>query len=166
MKPLERMRWTGGGSILSVGRRMAARPELSAPRVLIVDDDPLFRKAVALILRGLCETVELSSGFELEEFLSSAPPEIVILDVNLPGRDGFALCEAMRSIPRWRATPVIFLTARKGDAAFTRCLDVCGDAFLTKPFEPDELVETVIRLLPPEDDGADIPGSSVTVVHD
>ncbi len=122
-----------------------------APLVLIVDDDPLIRRAVALTLQGLCETIELASGEGLEDFLKSAPLELVILDVNLPGRNGFDLCRALRASPGGRAIPVIFLTAKGGDRSFELCLAAQGDAFLTKPLKPAELVETVIRLLPADE---------------
>ncbi len=145
-------RWTSGGTIVSSATKRATQYERKsiAPLVLIVDDDPSFRKAVALTLRGLCETIELSSGEGLEDFMENALPELVILDVNLPGRDGFDLCRAMRASPRWRAVPVIFLTAKGGDGPFELCLAARGDAFLTKPLKSADLVETVVRLLPEE----------------
>ncbi|MDX6768395.1 MAG: response regulator [Elusimicrobiota bacterium] len=115
---------------------------------MIVDDDALVRAGVRASLRGLCETVALSSGEELEEFLDNVRPELVILDVGLPDRDGFELCAALRAAPRWRTLPVLFLTAQDGDGAYERCLAVRGDGLLTKPVTRAELVDTVARLLP------------------
>lgn len=126
------------------------RPQPRAPRVVLVDDDALLRESVALVLSGLCETIGLSSGSDLEDFLENAHADLLILDVNMPGPDGFELCRRLRSRPRWRSLPVLFLTGRGGDIAYERFLAVQGDAYLTKPFKRDELVETVIRLLPPE----------------
>lgn len=120
------------------------------PRVLLVDDDPLLREGVELSLRGLCEVIGLSSGDELEDIVESVEPDLLILDVVLPGRDGFDLCRQVRARPGLRSLPVIFLTGLKGEGAFERCLAVQGDAFLAKPFSRDELVETVVRLLPAE----------------
>jgi len=118
--------------------------------VVLVDDDALLRESVALVLNGLCETIGLSSGADLEMFLENSNADLLILDVNMPGHDGFELCRRLRSLPRWRSLPVLFLTGRSGDFAYERFLAVRGDAYLTKPFKRNELIETVIRLLPPE----------------
>lgn len=148
------VRWSFGSSLVSRcrPRRITRTPACSLPRVLIVDDDALLREGVQRALRGLCETIGLSSGAGLEEFVENTSPDLLILDVALPGRDGFELCRSLRSRSAWRSLPVIFLTGRGGDGPFERCLAVQGDAFLTKPFSRDELAETVIRLLPPEGD--------------
>lgn len=127
---------------------MTPKQRAVKPRVVLVDDDPLLREGVELTLRGLCEVIGLSSGAGLESFVDNVEPDLLILDVVLPGRDGFELCRRIRSRPRRRSLPVIFLTGLKGEASFARCLAVQGDAYLSKPFDSDELVETVIRLLP------------------
>ena len=155
MRPLDprSVRWSPGDARVSRGRprKSGQGPKDRMPLVLIIDDDALLREAVEFTLRGLCETVGLSSGADLEEFIGNASPDLLILDVTLPGRDGFELCRALRADKRWRSLPILFLTGRRGEVAFDHFLSVQGDAFLTKPFESDELVETVIRLLPPEE---------------
>lgn len=156
MKPTKRMsaRWSSGDASVVQGRpgRAARRTAYVAPRVVIVDDDALLRESVGLVLSGLCETIGLSSGHDLEDFLENTHADLLILDVNMPGPDGFELCRRLRSRPRWRSLPVLFLTGRGGDIAYERFLAVQGDAYLTKPFKRNDLVETVIRLLPPEQD--------------
>ena len=145
-------RWSSGGVSVTQGRhgKFPQRAAYPAPRVVIVDDDALLRESVALVLNGLCETIGLSSGLDLEDFLENTRADLLILDVNMPGPDGFELCRRLRSRPRWRSLPVLFLTGRGGDIAYERFLAVQGDAYLTKPFRRNDLVETVIRLLPPE----------------
>lgn len=130
---------------------MRTKVQALLPRVLLIDDDPLLREGVELSLRGLCEVIGLSSGDELEDIIESVEPDLLVLDVVLPGRDGFDLCRQVRARPGLRSLPVIFLTGLKGEGAFERCLAVQGDAFLSKPFSRDELVETVVRLLPAEE---------------
>lgn len=147
-------RWSFGDVRMIQGRsrkapRHAAFP---TPRVVIVDDDALLRESVALVLSGLCETIGLSSGLDLEDFLENTHADLLILDVNMPGPDGFELCRRLRSRRRWRSLPVLFLTGRGGDIAYDRFLAVQGDAYLTKPFKRNDLVETVVRLLPPQQD--------------
>lgn len=153
MKPhKQKAHWSSGDASVLQGRpgRTPRRPRPLAPRVVLVDDDALLRESVALVLSGLCETIGLSSGSNLEAFLENADADLLILDVNMPDSDGFELCRRLRSRSRWRSLPVLFLTGRSGDIAYERFLAVEGDAYLTKPFKRDELVETVIRLLPPE----------------
>ena len=146
--------WSSGEVRLSRSRpgKASRRATYLPPRVLIVDDDALLRESVGIVLSGLCETVGLSSGADLEEFLENTHADLLILDVNMPGPDGFELCRRLRSHPRWRSLPVLFLTGRGGEIAYERFLAVQGDAYLTKPFKRNDLVETVIRLLPPEQD--------------
>lgn len=156
MKPSRQKvaRWSSG-DVSVIQRRHGKAPRRAAylaPRVVIVDDDALLRESVALVLSGLCETVGLSSGLDLEDFLENTHADLLILDVNMPGPDGFELCRRLRSRRRWRSLPVLFLTGRGGDIAYERFLAVQGDAYLTKPFKGNELLETVIRLLPPEQD--------------
>lgn len=153
MKPhKQKARWTSSDASVVPGRtgRLPRRSRPLAPRVLLVDDDAWLRESVALVLSGLCETIGLSSGLDLENFLENTHADLLILDVSMPGPDGFELCRRLRARPRWRSLPVLFLTGRGGDIAYERFLAVQGDAYLTKPFNRDELVDTVIRLLPPE----------------
>lgn len=118
------------------------------PCVVVVDDDALIRQGIRAALKDLCDTVGLSSGDELEAFLENVRPDLVVLDVGLPGRDGFELCASLRRRASSRSLPVLFLTARAGDASYERFLAVKGDAYLTKPVRREELVEAVLRLLP------------------
>lgn len=150
---LQAARWSSGdASVVQNRARKTQRGATTlAPRVVIVDDDALLRESVGLVLSGLCETIGLSSGLDLENFLENTHADLLILDVNMPGPDGFELCRRLRSQRRWRSLPVLFLTGRGGDIAYERFLAVQGDAYLTKPFKRNELVETVIRLLPPEE---------------
>lgn len=148
-REMQAARWSSGEAVVNRTQREAPARLPPPPCVVIVDDDPLMRQGVRAALRGLCETVGLSSGEQLEEFLENVRPDLLILDVGLPGRDGFELCEALRANPRWRSLPVLFLTARGGDGPYERCLAVRGDAFLTKPALCEEFVDTVLRLLPP-----------------
>ena len=119
------------------------------PVVIMVDDDPSMREAIAAVLGKRYEVVSLSDGDELLSMIESYQPDVVMLDVNLPGKDGFALCRSLRSTPRFRHVPVMFLTVLRDDESFTRSLQSNADAYMSKPFEPKELVETIDRLISP-----------------
>ena len=119
-----------------------------APRVLIVEDE-------AVILRLLEVNFRLA-GFEVEtaargeEALAKAaadPPDVAILDIMLPGLSGIEVCERLRSAPETAEVPVIMLSARTQDEERERSYALGVVAYVTKPFEPAELVEVVRRAL-------------------
>ena len=107
-------------------------------RVLVVEDD---LKLARSLKRGLAldgYTVEIAdTGDEGLSMATHADFHAIVLDVMLPGLDGFALCEALRARERW--TPVIMLTARTEVADRIRGLDGGADDYLVKPFDFDEL---------------------------
>jgi two-component system OmpR family response regulator len=107
-------------------------------RVLVVEDDP---KMASLIRRGLSEDgVVVDSAASGEDALwmaGSSPPDAIVLDVMLPGMDGFETCRRLRSDGVW--SPVLFLTARDGVEDRIAGLDGGGDDYLVKPFSLGEL---------------------------
>ncbi len=113
-------------------------------RILVVDDDPFSARLIDTVLRSAgfassycCEPLR---AFEVIE---SEQPELIILDVVMPERDGFELCQRIRAHPALQLIPIIFVT-RKGDVAQrVRGLQVGGNDYVAKPFEPQELVARV-----------------------
>jgi response regulator RpfG family c-di-GMP phosphodiesterase len=118
-------------------------------RILLVDDDPGFRA----LLRTTFEVVdvevrEAENRAAAEAAIEAEHPEVVVLDVRLPGPDGLDLCRKLKSDPRTSKIAVILLTgAEEGTAESAK--EVGADAFLRKPFRPLELVATVERLVGP-----------------
>jgi response regulator RpfG family c-di-GMP phosphodiesterase len=118
-------------------------------RILLVDDDPGFRA----LLRTTFEVVdvevrEAENMAAAEAAIEAAYPEVVVLDVRLPGPDGLELCRKLKSDPRTGDIAVVLLTgAEEGTAASAK--EVGADAFLRKPFRPLELLATVERLVGP-----------------
>jgi two-component system phosphate regulon response regulator PhoB len=119
-----------------------------SPRVLIVEDE-------AVILRLLEVNFRLA-GFEVEtaargeEALAKAaasPPDVAILDIMLPGLSGIEVCQRLRSAPETAEVPIIMLSARTQDEERERSYALGVVAYVTKPFEPAELVEVVRRAL-------------------
>ena len=119
--------------------------------ILLVEDDPEIREALRLFLDKKYDVVGAESGREILEMLDSYEPILVILDVNLPGKDGFELCQMVRSSPRHRHLPVMFLTVRRDDESFVNSVQANADAYLNKPFEAreleDKIAENVSKLL-------------------
>lgn len=114
-------------------------------RIVIVEDNEALAKAIAYRLcdRGHAADI-LHDGDEADAFLQREGADLVVLDINLPGRSGLEVLSAMRQ--RNDGTPVILLTARSGISDRVAGLDRGGDDYLVKPFEMDEL-EARIRAL-------------------
>src|SRR5713226_5383790 len=114
--------------------------------VLVVDDEPIVRDVVVRYLRrDGYETREAATGDEARAILEASPPELVVLDVMLPGTDGLELCRWIRSRSE---LPVIMLTARGEEADRIVGLELGADDYVTKPSSPRELasrVRTVLR---------------------
>ena len=114
--------------------------------VLVVDDEPIVREVVVRYLaRDGHTTLEADDGMEARALLEQQTPDLVVLDVMLPGMDGLELCRWIRSRSE---LPVILLTARGEEADRIVGLELGADDYVTKPFSPRELavrVRTVLR---------------------
>lgn len=118
---------------------------MTRPLVLIADDDPDIRMLVRLRLeRSGYTVVAASDGPEALALASDCLPDLAILDVTMPGLTGMEVTRALRE--RNAALPVILLTARARDADVAEGADAGADAYVTKPFSPQEL-ESRVRAL-------------------
>ena len=115
-----------------------------ARRVLVVEDDELTREILATILDlEEFEVVVAANGEQGLAAVAAAPPDVVVLDVMMPGIDGFEVCRRLRADGATADIPVILLTARDTEED-RRLGDAAGaDAYLTKPFSPLSLIETI-----------------------
>jgi DNA-binding response OmpR family regulator len=118
--------------------------------VLVVDDEPIVREVVVRYLeREGYRTLEAADGNRARELIERVPPNLVVLDVMLPGTDGLSLCRWIRARSE---LPVILLTARGEEADRIVGLELGADDYVTKPFSPRELaarVRTVLRRAAP-----------------
>ena len=117
-------------------------------RLLIVDDEPNLLRAVAACLRA--EDYEISmarSGHEALMQLAGSVPDLIVSDIRMPGMDGYKLARQLRGAPRTALVPIIFLTAKDETADRIEGFRAGIDAYLTKPFEPDELIAVVKGIL-------------------
>jgi len=114
--------------------------------VLVVDDEPIVRDVVVRYLkRAGFTTLEAGDGDTARDLIETADPQLVVLDVMLPGTDGLELCRWIRSRSE---LPVILLTARGEESDRIVGLELGADDYVTKPFSPRELsarVRTVLR---------------------
>ena len=121
---------------------------VSHGRVLVVDDSPVIRDLIAvnLELEGF-EVLRAADGQEALEVVARSRPDLVTLDVVMPRLDGFATAERLRADPGTTDIPLVIVSARAAAADVARGEELQVDGYLTKPFEPAELVGLVSRLI-------------------
>jgi DNA-binding response OmpR family regulator len=117
-------------------------------KILIVDDEP----NIVIPLQFLMEqngylTLVAQSGEEALESISKEKPDLVLLDIMLPGVDGFEVCEIVRLNPEWRNTRIIFLTAKGRDVDIAKGMLLGADEYITKPFSNQQIIDAVTKLL-------------------
>jgi DNA-binding response OmpR family regulator len=116
--------------------------------VLVVDDEPMARTLLRLMLvRAGFEVSEAEDGYDALEKIAEELPDLVILDVMMPGMDGFTVCRAVRESDRTARLPVIMLSAKTDLESVNRGLRAGANKYLTKPISPDELTRQVRSVL-------------------
>ncbi len=121
-----------------------------ASTILIVDDEPVERETMRVLLSGRgYNLVVAPNGAEALEKAGALSPDLILLDVMMPGMDGFQVCQRLRADPFLAEVPIIMVTALDDQSTRLRGLEVGADDFLTKPYDHLELrarVQTIIRL--------------------
>jgi CheY-like chemotaxis protein len=118
------------------------------PTILVVDDQPEFRLLLTRSLeRAGYEVVTACDGVEAFQKVLVTKPDLILLDVMMPVLDGFRVLETLRSDPEFRSIPVIMVTGRSQSRDLTRGHAHGVDVYLTKPFNREELLLVVRRLL-------------------
>lgn len=116
--------------------------------ILVVDDEPNIVLALEFLLKQTGFRVRtVSNGEAALAAIAQELPDLVLLDVMIPGRDGYAVCQEIRSNPAWRDIRIIILTAKGRDIQWEKGLSLGADEYVTKPFSMRELVERVRRML-------------------
>uniref|UniRef100_A0A7C4CD69 Response regulator n=1 Tax=candidate division WOR-3 bacterium TaxID=2052148 RepID=A0A7C4CD69_UNCW3 len=129
-------------------RAPAVTQPLQPPRLLVVDDEPDIQLVVSARLEAAGYIVETAAdGLEALNRVRANPPDLIVLDVMLPGMDGFAVCAMLKRDQRFSRIPVIMLSARTRPQDRSTGTGVGADAYLAKPFQPAELLGEIRRLL-------------------
>jgi DNA-binding response OmpR family regulator len=111
---------------------------------LIVDDEPMARTLLRLMLvRAGFNVSEAENGFDALEKVKKDQPDLILLDVMMPGMDGFTVCETLRSENTTLTLPIIMLSAKTDIDSINRGLLVGATKYLTKPISPEELTKHV-----------------------
>src|SRR5918994_5828808 len=117
-------------------------------RLLVVDDEPNLLRAVAACLKAEDYEVSMArSGHEALMQLAESVPDLIISDIRMPGMDGYKLARQLRGSPRTALVPIVFLTAKDETTDRIEGFRAGVDTYLTKPFEPEELIAVVDGIL-------------------
>jgi DNA-binding response OmpR family regulator len=117
-------------------------------RILIVDDDAFIRRPLEFILRE--EGYQAATAANAEEGLraiEACTPDLILLDVTMPGKDGLTWCAELKRDPRYAEIPIVLLSARGQNLDRERGLAAGASDFLSKPYSPFELKRRVVELL-------------------
>ena len=129
-----------------------ARPKASArarPLVLLVEDDEFSHQLVAITLESQnVELVAESDGAAALGRIRSVQPDLILMDVNLPGRDGVELTQQLKADPALAGIPVVMLTGEARREILVRSMGAGAAAFIVKPFTPDALIAKLTKFLP------------------
>lgn len=120
---------------------MSLAPPNPAARILVVDDQPANLQVLGSVLGRLgYDIVSAGDGETALKRLALRPPDLVLLDLLMPGMDGFEVCRRIRENPAWADLPIIFLSAADDKALIVRALECGGVDYVTKPFNQAELL--------------------------
>lgn len=121
---------------------------MPATKILVVEDEPDIRRLIRYHLaQEHYQVVEAEDGEKALRLLQREKPDLIVLDLLLPGMSGLELCRALRERPETARFPILMLTAKAGEADRVLGLELGADDYLTKPFSPREMVARVKAIL-------------------
>jgi DNA-binding response OmpR family regulator len=118
------------------------------PSVLLVDDEPNIVLSLEFLMNQAGYDVRIArDGDAALQAVRDRAPDLILLDVMTPGRDGYEVCQTIRANPAWRNVKIVMLTAKSREVEREKGLALGADDYITKPFSTRELVDRVKRLL-------------------
>ena len=117
-------------------------------RILIADDEPNIVVSLEFLMKREGFDVQVATdGDAAMMAIAAQVPDLILLDIMLPKKDGFEVCQRIRANPQWQAVKVVMLTAKGRDTEVSKGLALGADAYVTKPFSTKDLVAKVRELL-------------------
>ena len=118
------------------------------PKILVVDDEPDIRQIIKLRLElRKYEVLTAADGQEAIATAQAAQPDLILMDVIMPGQNGYSVCRQLKDLESTKQIPVIFLTAKGRQDDIMQGTLVGAAAYLTKPFDTEQLLQTVEQAL-------------------
>jgi len=118
-----------------------------AAKVLIVDDEPLNLDVLEEILQGRCETAFAESGELALKEVQASTPDLVLLDVMMPGIDGYDTCKLLRANPDLAALKIVMISAKSDQTAIAKGLAYGADDYVAKPFDENTILDVIERYI-------------------
>jgi twitching motility two-component system response regulator PilH len=123
--------------------------ELSMCLALVVDDDPTQQLIISKVLKRMGLTVIVASdGIEALSQVESFSPMLVILDIIMPRMNGYEVCQQLKSDEKTQHLPVVVYSGQENEFSLLKGSKSCGDAYVSKLCQPQELIDTVNQFLP------------------
>lgn len=120
----------------------------ASKKILLVEDEPEFRKALRLRLESNgYEVIEAEDGAMGLDMARNQNPHLIILDVMLPKMDGYKVARLLKFDEKHKNIPIVMMTARSQQTDRETGMSVGSDAYITKPYQPQEMLDTVAKLL-------------------
>lgn len=117
-------------------------------KILVVDDEQDILKLIEKILSDASYQIILAkNGDEMFELLRKSKPDLILLDVMMPGINGYEICHLLKNNPDTAHIPVVMLTVLSGPQDASKGMSMGAEAYLAKPFDPDELGREIKRVL-------------------
>jgi len=118
----------------------------SKPKALIIDDDPSLRRLAQTVFeRGGFDVSVAREGSEGIHLAIMNTPNVIILDIMMEGLNGFEVCKMLRANPHLRQTVIIITSGKSFKSDIDKAMELGADAYVVKPFSPNELLETAIQ---------------------
>src|ERR1700690_3232976 len=118
-------------------------------KILVIEDDRSIQMVLELVFTRMakCEVLVASNGADGLAMIQAKKPDVVLLDLMMPGMDGFEVCQKAKEDSGTRHIPIIFLTAQPQPAAVARAMSLGAAGYLVKPFDPIKIIDQVNEAL-------------------
>ena len=118
-------------------------------KILVVEDDRSIQMVLELVLSRMakCQVIVASDGREGLSKIQEQKPDVILLDLMMPGMDGFEVCQRSKSDEATRHIPIIFLTAQPQPASVARAMALGAAGYIVKPFDPIKIIDQINEAL-------------------
>ena len=116
-------------------------------RILVAEDDPSISTLLERVLRSEFEVTVVTNGKQALSLAQTSPPDLLLLDVMMPGLDGLEVAKRARAMPNLKRIPIIFITAKDGSMDVIRGIQHGARHYITKPFKIDDLLQKVRKAI-------------------
>jgi CheY-like chemotaxis protein len=121
---------------------------MSKPRILVAEDERDIRELIVFSLElSQYEVIQVPNGEEAVRIARTMLPDLILLDVRMPKMTGYEACLALKTEQATKDIPIVFLSAKGQETEIQQGRDAGAEAYLLKPFAPDELIEKVTQIL-------------------